>query len=700
MIGNTLGGYRIVEQVGRGGMATVYKAFDPLTERHVAIKTLPQQYLQDETFRARFEQEAKSIARLEHVHILPMFAFGEEDGITYMVMRYLDTGTLSEYIQANGALPLAEAAQILNQVASALSYAHQNNVLHRDVKPSNVLMDDQGNAFLTDFGIAKMVDGSGLDLTGTGLIGTPKYMSPEQCLGKKDLTSASDQYSLGIILYEMITGQAPFDAETPLAVIQQHVSAPLTPPQTYRRDLPEIAQNVLLKALAREPEARYDSCNNFAQAFADAIPSSRDSPLNFDDDFTMIPSVDATATLAEWESESATTVIQPKGNDAGRRGLWLGGLVAIILIGLTFGVLTMLGDDKNSDESTLPPANTDVVENPTAVSTDTLEPTVTATNEPEPSATYTDEPSLPRNETDTPTIEPTEVSVVVDQYTAMDRVAINADWEPIIHEFEYDGYTVPMALVPRGCYTMGNDPDSAYYDLNQREVWQLGVSNGGRICFDRPFWIDVYEVSNEQFNTLNGAANLDSEWSDGELPREKIAWREALTFCTDNRDARLPTEAEWEYAARGPDNLYVPWTNSLDMYEDVDTPPLNYCEGDCYDYFFYDWADRERNDGFAGTGSISAYPEGVSWVGALNINGNVWEWVSTIYDLQEYPYPYDAEDSRENLDENFVSRGLRGGSYEGTPDKVRSTTRYGLSMLSAQRTIGFRCSRDYTGIPE
>jgi serine/threonine protein kinase len=213
MIGKTLGGYRIIEQVGMGGMATVFKAYDPSTDRHVAVKILPQQYSTNPSFRARFEREARAIARLEHLHILPVFGYGEEDGITYMVMRYMDTGTLTDLIH-QGAMALDDAGRLIRQIASALNYAHSKGVIHRDIKPSNILIDDQGNAWLTDFGIAKIVE-SAVDLTGTGLIGTPAYMSPEQCRGEKDLSPASDQYSLGIMLFEMVTGRTPYQAETP-----------------------------------------------------------------------------------------------------------------------------------------------------------------------------------------------------------------------------------------------------------------------------------------------------------------------------------------------------------------------------------------------------------------------------------------------------------------------------------------------------
>ncbi|MBN1312508.1 MAG: serine/threonine-protein kinase [Anaerolineae bacterium] len=270
MIGRTLGSYRIVEQIGVGGMATVYKAYDPGTDRYVALKVLPDYYSQDPKFRQRFEREAKAIAKLEHLHILPVHAYGEEGDTAYLVMRYMETGTLKDRVQA-GPMPLDEVGRLLAQIASALDYAHQHGVLHRDVKPSNVLLDAESNAYLTDFGIAKMIEGTS-ELTGSGIIGTPQYMSPEQCQGRKDLTGATDVYSLGVVLYEMLTGRTPYQAETPLAIIHmQLTNSPLPPPSSIRAELTEETEAVVLKALAQDPDSRWPTCGAMAKAFAKVV---------------------------------------------------------------------------------------------------------------------------------------------------------------------------------------------------------------------------------------------------------------------------------------------------------------------------------------------------------------------------------------------------------------------------------------------
>ena len=348
MIGRTLGNYRIIEQIGMGGMATVYEAYDPGTDRHVAIKILPRQFSKDPTFRERFRREAKAIAKLEHLHILPIFAYGEEDDIAYMAMRCLKTGTLTDRIK-QGPLPLKEAGHLLNQIASGLDYAHEHNILHRDVKPSNILLDASGNAFLTYFGIAKIVE-SALDLTGGGILGTPAYMSPEQCMGETDLTAASDIYSLGIVLYEMVTGRTPFQAETPIALIHMQLSEPLPIPHHLRADLPEAAERVILKALAKEPEARYQICREMAAAFAQAVAGEpvADIPT---------PPVDTPATPILPDSlpdDKATSAHEPAGKTVAAspppRAVprWLWPVIIVALIGIGAVGAALFSFDKNS----------------------------------------------------------------------------------------------------------------------------------------------------------------------------------------------------------------------------------------------------------------------------------------------------------------------------------------------------------------
>src|SRR6185436_9300152 len=341
--GQMLGPYRIISQIGQGGMATVYKAYQPSMDRNVAIKVLPGQLAESKECTRRFQQEAHIIAKLEHAHILPVFDYGESEGISYFVMRYLEAGTLKNKMEA-GPLSLTEIDQIFTQLASALSYAHSHGVIHRDLKPANALIDSQGNLFLTDFGIAKLLADASPRLTQTdAIMGTPAYISPEQAQAQT-VDQRSDIYSLGIILYEMVTGRVPFVADTPLAVILKHVSTPLPLPSSIKTNIPESIEQVILKALAKDPDDRFATAAEFVAAWKRAL-DDKDSARRMPD---------APTSLApRTEISSARTQAQPAAvssaaSKAGRsRGWVVGCLVGACLLFSIAGVAVVASNWQN-----------------------------------------------------------------------------------------------------------------------------------------------------------------------------------------------------------------------------------------------------------------------------------------------------------------------------------------------------------------
>jgi len=267
LVGQSLGRYHILEQLGEGGMAIVYKAYDIRLERDVAVKVIRVDQFAPavlERILKRFEREAKALARLTHPNIVNVIDYGEYEGAPYLVMEYLPGGTLKQRL--GHPMPWQEAVRILLPIAQALTYAHEHNIVHRDVKPSNILLTESGQPMLTDFGIAKILESEETaTLTGTGIgVGTPEYMAPEQWTGQAG--PQSDIYSLGVVFYELVTGRKPYVADTPAAILLKQANEPLPLPRQFAPGLPEAVERVLFKALAKKPEDRYASMDAFAAA--------------------------------------------------------------------------------------------------------------------------------------------------------------------------------------------------------------------------------------------------------------------------------------------------------------------------------------------------------------------------------------------------------------------------------------------------
>ncbi|HEX3049416.1 MAG TPA: serine/threonine-protein kinase, partial [Aggregatilineaceae bacterium] len=433
LVGQSFGQYELRDLLGVGGMGAVYRGYQKNLERVVAIKVLSAALAGEPGYLERFYREAKMAASLEHNHIVPVYDYGTQRDLSYVVMRLLSGGTLAERIiqQANKRPSLGEAARLLDQLASALDYAHSQGVLHRDIKPSNVMFDNQGNAFLVDFGIAKLM-GTASGLTGTGVtMGTPAYMPPEQWRSE-ELTPAADQYALGATIYALVTGRVPFEATTPFGLMHKHLNETPTPVQLVRPDFPEALNLVLERAMAKKPQDRFPTMTAFAQAFTGAVAGHMGEQTTF---FTA-PVLRPKARPAPAHiSQTAATVIDtapPAPPPPQRRALWWGAGALIIGVLALIGILVLTSgeDDDHSEESdakaglvttatpTDKPTTPTATENIKATALVIAEGMLTSTAElftptvtpsPTPSLTPSPTPSLTitPSETPTPTSSPT-----------------------------------------------------------------------------------------------------------------------------------------------------------------------------------------------------------------------------------------------------------------------------------------------------
>lgn len=402
LIGKTIANkYEIVESLGRGGMAEVFRAYQENLDRHVAIKIMHSFLASEENFLSRFKREARAMASLNHSNIVGVYDFDVQDGMYYIVMEFVSGGTLKQRLEALDSrgerMPLPLAIQLVLEIADALAYAHEQGMVHRDIKPGNIMLDAGGHAVLTDFGIAKIMSGPSFTATGA-MIGTPAYMSPEQGLGQTG-DERSDLYALGVLFYHMATGRLPYEADTPLAVILKHVNEPVPVPTILASDIPEPIQAVIIKAMAKDPDERYQSARDLAtdlkaaaeashvdltgaalavealpKRAAPALPTP--PPVEPPPATVVVPSqspptyADATrVSTGEWISETEIAqptppqeiaAAPPKSN---RRWLFaLGGLAAIVIVALI--ALVALGG--GGAEATPTPAAVADVASPTA----------------------------------------------------------------------------------------------------------------------------------------------------------------------------------------------------------------------------------------------------------------------------------------------------------------------------------------------
>ena len=450
--GTTFASFRIIEPLGKGGMASVYKAYEASLDRYVAVKVLPAEFLHDPNFAERFSREARVVARLEHPNIIPIYAYGidQEKRIPWMSMRMIAGGALSGVLRGSAQrLPFERSVAILAGVAEALDYAHGKGVVHRDIKPQNILLDEAGRVYLADFGIAKMVESSG-GLTQTGMIsGTPQYMAPEQATGLT-VDNRADIYALGIVAFEMFTGHVPFVADTPVAILMKHVSEPMPLPSTA--EVPEGLMRAVLKATAKKPEDRWATALDLVRGLetglgvepaAPAPPAATVATPRPVRPATLVygaPTA-AAAAPATWApprtqpAGSRTHVPAqtyappaPSGSSSSMAPLLfvLGGLGLLVVLGAAAGGAYFLLRP-SSEASVSDGSRTPVTPPPTAAATPWQPPPGTPT--PQPTQAWTPEPTAtPWRPPPTPTAAPTPVSTPRPSATPLP--ATTAPWTP------------------------------------------------------------------------------------------------------------------------------------------------------------------------------------------------------------------------------------------------------------------------------
>lgn len=405
LVGQTLGQYELKSLLGEGGMGTVYRGYHAALKREVAIKVLLPQIISQPGALERFVREAQTAASLEHPHIVPIYDYGTQNGLSYVVMRLLTGGSLADRmayrVEHNGALPtLAEVAQITRELADALDYAHQRNVIHRDIKPNNVMFNENGMSFLVDFGLARLSEASVGLTTQNTLLGTPMYMAPEQWQSAK-VGPAADQYALGVIVYALLTGQTPFSGDTPFQLMHEHLYTPPPPILNLRADLPKPVQDVLAKVLEKNPADRYASVSEFARKLEEASQSL--PPMEASGFFVINisslssmpivtftpPAIPQTASpVATTPMEAPVTKVTRISHHRAAQLTWAGvAAMLLIFVALIWFLSNQDDDNGGNNESNISTSSTptDTPPSPTATPSPTDTPTVT----PSPTNTLT-----------------------------------------------------------------------------------------------------------------------------------------------------------------------------------------------------------------------------------------------------------------------------------------------------------------------
>ncbi|MBN1810791.1 MAG: SUMF1/EgtB/PvdO family nonheme iron enzyme [Anaerolineae bacterium] len=630
-----LGKYEILEELGRGGFAVVYKARDTTLNRVVALKVLHPQLTADPKFVQRFHQEAQIAAQLNHPHIVTIHEIGEEAGRHYLAMAFLPGRTLDKRL-AKGPPAVGQAISIVEQVADALGAIHKRGLVHRDIKPANIMVDDEGHATLLDFGIVRAAEGTRLT-TSMAILGTPEYMAPEQAdpAEVEEIDWRADVYALGAVAYEMLVGRPPFTGKSPTKVLYQHVHEPPPEPTALNPNLPAGLEPVLLKALAKQRENRFQQAQTFAAQMRQSL-LAKDQTV---------------------QQESPPRRLRSRRISA---WVWIAG----IALGLLIAIPVVLGAIPWLQQKATPV------------------PSSAPTQSPTQQATYV--PTEPPIETSTPApgdarVRPTDGMVMV--YARAGKFKMGSDDDDVDYALqvcsEYRDQCRPSSL----------EDEQPAHDVTLDGFWidQTEVTNAQYAAFlnaqgnqmaGEKTWLNIeaedclIEKNGDEFHPKSGYTDH---------PVIEVSWYGAAAYC-EWVGARLPTEAEWEYAARGEKGDVYPWGHEFECsrgnFDDETTMDDYVVPG------------GEGCDGYERTAPVGSFQDGASWCGALDMAGNVWEWVADWYG----DYPSGAQTNPTGAGTGDA-RVLRGGSWYHDPYYVRSANRYGKTPGWADGGAGFRCAR-------
>jgi len=612
----------------------VYKARDSSLDRLVALKVLHPQLTVDSSFLERFRKEARDLARINHPNVVTIFEIGEVEGKVYIAMEYLPGGSLRDKL-AEGPLMLHESLKVLQELGAGLGAGHNKDIIHRDVKPENILFNDRQEAVIADFGLAKALQISSSSMhSNVSSAGTPYYRPPELWM-EQPPSPATDIYSLTCVLFEMLTGEILFFGETSPGVMKKHFD-PVNLKSDSGIEIPRGIKTVLKKALARDQMDRYQVITDFLDTLQNSAQKSlktqqkprilreKKTRLDVQSD---VPH-DISAPSDKSKNDIPFSVHLPFGKHITLPG-WVirvfAGIAALVILSVIIWIITTRLNSVQEEQQALP-------EQPSSTETKSPDPTQTTTLMPELTPTNTPAPTLTLTLVPTPTlgIGSTKVNEVD-----------NAD----------------MVYVPAGEFLMGSEDPDAENDEDPEHTVYLDA-----------FWIYTYEVTNKQYRLCIESGGCEGNLNDypqNNYPAVNIDWYEADTYCAW-AGVRLPTEAEWEKAARGTDGRTYPWGE--------ETPSCNLAN-------YVDCA----SDGPVPVGS---FPDGASYYGALDMAGNVYEWVMDSYDIDYY-----LTSSKENpvrLGDTGLKI-LRGGSYGTKVNYLRGSYRRPTGPLNGYQRNGFRC---------